>query len=194
MVEVFLEAVKNNPEFSVVLAAFLLDVGAGVIPDRFVPYIGLIRRVLREIMKRKESKMLLIFALLFSIGCAHMQPSSVCDTDKQSLICEKIPQPEHADIALQLVNVRALKNDQYTAQEVLDFLNTCEAFLEEDITYGKFVKWLGAYVEDVELEVVILSNYLSVLKVDTPISEYDRMLLQEHIERQKEVVQMYMEQ
>lgn len=194
MIDIFLEAVKNNPEFSAVLIAFLLDIGAGMIPDKYVAYIGLVRRILRGIMKRKETKMLLIIVLLFTVGCAYMQPSSVCDTDERSLICEKIPQPEHADIALQLVNVRALKNDYYSAQKVLKFFDMCESFLEKDVTYGVFVKWLGSYIEDVELEVVILSNYLNVLKVDIPISDYDRMLLQEHIERQKEIVQMYMEQ
>lgn len=130
---------------------------------------------------------------MLSAGCAFAPQSNVCDTDQPSLICEKIPNPEQADLALQIVNVRSLKENAYDANQALEFLDKCEAYIDEAVTYGDVSKWIASELDEVDLEILILSNYLGVFDVASPIYDYDRMLLKEHIQRQKELIVMYME-
>lgn len=197
MFESLMEAIKNNPEIFAILIAIVADFGAGAIPEKYVSYLGIIWRIIGKIMeKKKGSKIsLLLILLLVFVGCAHMEKSSVCDTEQESLICEKIPQPEHSDILLQLANVRMLKNEVYIAEDALDFLEMCKSFLtEEEVSYGGLAQWLATKMDDYSLEVLVLSGYVDTFKSPQMITDYDRSLLLKHIERQKNLIKVYMEE
>lgn len=195
MVETLIEAITNNPEIFAILLAIVADFGAGALPDRYIPYIGILRRVIKMIMKNKGAKMSLILVLLVSVmGCAHMEKSSVCDTEQESLICDKIPQPENADILLQLANVQMLKEEAYSAEDALNFLDMCESFLsEETVTYAGMVRWLSTKMEDYSLEIFVLSGYVETLQIPQTLTDFDRNLLLSHIEHQRNLIKAYME-
>lgn len=139
-------------------------------------------------------KLFIIFIVCVSlIGCAFLpNKDGVCDTEKPSLICEKVPEPEAADILLQLANLEALKNDSYTGAQATEFLNECETFLNEVETYAGLADWLSMKVKNIDAEIIILSGYLQVLDKELPIYEYDRMLLKKHIEHQRKVLALHM--
>lgn len=194
MIESLMEAVKNNPEIVVVIIAIIADFGAGVIPDHYLKYVGVIRRIAQKIMRNKGKASLVLAVLLLSVGCAHMQPSSVCDTEQESLICENIPQPENADILLQLANARLLKSETYSAEEALNFLDMCESFLTKDaVSYEGLAQWLVTKMDEYSLEVFVLSGYVSTIRSPQMISDYDRQLLLKHIEHQRNLIKTYQE-
>lgn len=194
MIEAFLDAVKNNPEIATVLVAIALDFGMGVIPDKYWKYIGLIRRIAQKLMKKKGMKMLLLLPLLVAVGCAFTQPSTICETDKPSLICKRLSNPEQADVLLQVANIQGLKNDVYSGEEALKFLDFCEQLINKSTTYFDMTNYISNVFDDYELEVLILSRYMPKLAVDIPITNYDRQLLLAHIQHQREVISMYMEE
>lgn len=124
-----------------------------------------------------------------------MPESSVCQTEEKSLICEKIHNPEQADLLLQIANVEALKNEVYTAEQAISFLNEAEVFLQEVRTYPALAQWLASNIKEYQLEALVLSGYMTTFQnVDLPIYDFDRHLLLEHIKRQKRLVQNYLEQ
>lgn len=194
MIEAFMQAMANNPELTVVLAAFIFDFIAGVIPDEYVRYIGIVRRILRQIYKRKNGTMVLLIALVFTfMGCSYIQTSKVCETEQKSLICEKIPHPEQAGILLQIANITALKKDAYSAEQAFKFLDDVESFLKEADTYGNACRWIANEMDKYDLEVLILSGYIDILNIPETITEYDRELLLKHIERQRALIKTYVE-
>lgn len=138
-------------------------------------------------------KVFIIFIVCISlVGCAFTQnKDGVCDTEKPSLICEKIPEPEAADILLQLANLEALKSDSYSATQAEEFLAECETFIDEVETYADLANWLSLRVKNIEAEIIILSGYLKVLDKELSIYDYDRMLLKKHIEHQRKVLALY---
>ena len=139
-------------------------------------------------------KLSIIFIMCISLVACAFTPNKdgVCDTEEPSLICEKIPEPEAADILLQLANLEALKNDAYTGKQALEFLDQCDKFITEVNTYADLADWLSTKVENIDAEIIILSGYLKVLDKKLPIYDYDRMLLKQHIEHQRKVLALHM--
>lgn len=192
-----MEWIAENKEVVAVLTPVALDLIAGVIPDRYIPYIGMLRRALRAISKRKKgASVFVLIVVLLAAGCALTKKdrSEVCPKDADSVICESIPDPGRADILLQLANVRLLKEDQYNAEQALDFLTQCEKLIDETETYQDVARQLSRHLNEYKLEILILSGYIDTLDVDLPVSEYDRELLRAHIDRQKQLIESYAEE
>lgn len=187
-----MDFILNNKAVFIPFAVILIEAGAGYIPDRYFKYIGVIRRIINLILKNKKTAPVLLLPL-FLISCASMQPSQICETDQPSVICKELQQPEHTDILLQLANVRMLKNDVYSGQQALEFLDFCTEIVNGSSTYLDLTQYVSRIAQEYQLEVIVLSTYINNLSVDLPITEYDRNLLLAHIAHQKKMVKMYME-
>lgn len=146
-----------------------------------------------QFLVKKKNIAALIFICILLAGCASMPQSKVCETGEPSLICETIPSPETADILLQIANLEAVKHDVYTGEQAIRFLEDCESFLVSVDTYGDLCRWLAVKVNKLNIEILVLSGYLDTLNVAMPISNYDRGLLQNHIDQQRNVLLLYME-
>jgi len=136
-------------------------------------------------------------AAILAVGCAGgVQPTiSVCDDPERgpSFICEKFRdvgvRVEDADLILQMVNLRLIKEDVYSKEQVLKFLDICEAWLTEgSISYRSFgaraIEMAGDYPE-----LIVLSRYVGMLNSTKFISLFDRQLLLAHIEHQRELLE-----
>lgn len=188
------EFMTENPMLTIAMVSAFFDGLAGVLPDKYTKYIGVLRRVFSVFKKNKKTvaKCIALPLIIVGVGCSGMQPSQVCKTEEPSVICEKIPQPEHADIILQIGNLRAIKGDIYSGKEAIAFLEKCEAILSEQKTYKDLTQKLVAEINEVDIEIIVLSEYVNKLKVDLPISDFDRNLLKQHIENQKKIIKLYM--
>jgi len=188
------EFIKENPMLTITMIGAFFDGVAGVLPDKYTKYIGVLRRVFNVFKRNKKTvaKCIVLPLLVVGMGCSSMQPSPVCENEKNSLICEKIPQPKHADILLQLGNLRAIKEDVYSGKQAINFLEKCEGIISEQKTYKDLTQKLISQIDEVDVEIIVLSNYLNKLKVDLPISDFDRNLLKQHIAHQKRIIELYM--
>ena len=190
-----MEWIAENKEIVAVLTPVLLDLIAGLIPDKMMPYVGVLRRILRAISKRKGKGLsVLLLALLVASGCAVTDhKGDTCPEGVDSVICDKIADPARADILLQLTNARLLKKGRYDADQAMAFLDWCESAVNGAVTYQNLARQLSRELSEYRLEVLILSGHIDTLKIDLPISDHDRGLLKTHIARQKSLVQFYRE-
>jgi len=141
----------------------------------------------------------LIFVLIMCltlISCSFVQTSSVCETaPEDSLICQYIPNPESADILMQLAAYELLKANPQAKEAVSEILDHAFSNLDQEVLiWSDIVMWVVAQSDYLKAnfggEIVILSGYATVLNYSVPISNFDKNLLKIHIERLKKVVAM----
>ena len=138
----------------------------------------------------------LIFALIVCIAFFSCATSQVCtEAPENSLICKYIPNPESADILLQLVFYELLKQNPSAKGEVAKVLDEATTNLStESLLWTDIVAWVVSrsdYLKDnFGGEFVILSAYAGVLNRPVPITEFDKNLLKIHLERQKGILKM----
>jgi hypothetical protein len=128
-----------------------------------------------------------------------LDDSSICDAALHpeaecSLICRHVPNPEFADLALQLANLEALERSAYTRKEAEGFFAETEEAIRSAKSLSEVTRYLMRRVpelrEKLGRRVVFLSNYLETpaFKSELPICPYDRALLLAHIDHQRSQV------
>ena len=117
-----------------------------------------------------------------------------CAGDADSVILQYIPDPAAADTLIQLANYALIKNDVVTAQQVSDFLDICDHYLDlgEDITGNEAVLFLVSQVDGLQEQlgagVIILSQYVNNLKVPRVLTACDIALLKIQVAHIREKV------
>ena len=149
-------------------------------------------------MKRGLLINLLMLSILFLlISCAGMEmsTSSVC-TDvppEQSLICQKIPNPEMVSTALLAANYGALKADIYAKDAALNVISELQTIVKSGgVTYMYIINKASELLERDEAAaiVIILSPKINLLDSPLTLTEFDQGLLLAHLEYQKQLISM----
>lgn len=132
------------------------------------------------------------FALIVLSGCAGMNlfggESKLCE-NADSLICQRLGDPEKADLFLQitayaLVDSKTLKKDQ-----VLAFFDKAEALIDNGVTFAELVAFVAKETEWINSHhgaaIIVLSQYAGLLSDPVMISEFDQNLIKIHLNRQR---------
>ena len=143
---------------------------------------------------KKFMSILAMLAFCFSACAFSPQPIEIPEGCENSIIMNKIGFYKEADFLLTLANVRALKEDAYTKEQVLDFFDDLTELLNT-ATYAELatfvlekVKWVN---ENMGVEILILTEYgIDFLGNDLPIDQCDKELLLKHINKQRRYTQM----
>ena len=150
---------------------------------------------------KKNIIMVFMFLIMFT-GCSWMNSltsdkPSVCDGVTGSFICETIDNPETADVFLQLANYEILRKGVFKKADVEKFFNEMETYIKAVDTWSNLVVYVSNRIESVRekvgMEIFILTQYSDVLNKPIPISEFDKNLILIHIEHQKRIIQLYIE-
>ena len=139
----------------------------------------------------------LIGVLLMLSGCASMQGMfggpSVCDAveEGQSLICDKIGNPEALDKGLLLANYAAIREGAYNPDEAIKVLDEIEFIVQSGgITYayllGKITEILNA--NDAAAIILILSPDANKLNVALKINHFDQKLSLARLAHQRQLL------
>ena len=136
-----------------------------------------------------------IVAMFFLVGCAgiEMGQSSVCTdvTPEESLICQKIPNPEMVSTALLAANYAALRGDAYGKDAALNVISELEGIVQAGgITYMYIITKVAELLEQDEAAAVILILSPNINLLDSPltITEFDQGLLLAHLEYQRQLM------
>lgn len=129
-------------------------------------------------------------------ACSFLQPAEIPEGCENSFIINKIPNYREVDVLFQLANVQGIRQDLYTREQALKFLDDCEAMLEST-TYSDLaifviakIKWLN---EHAGVEVLILSQYVTdAFNEPLPLDACDIDLLKKHIQKQRTLIKMLM--
>ena len=141
----------------------------------------------------------LVVIVYLICGCGIMTQSQVCEeAPANSLICRLIPNPEVADIALQLINLELLKNNAVAAEDVMAFFDYLEGAVDNSGTYALLASYIISKTEDLAKsigeEVVIASGLIvPFIQKEILISDFDRKLIRIHIARQKTIIERYID-
>lgn len=130
--------------------------------------------------------------LIHSFGCSTLNAKpSYCDGVIDSIICDRIPNPQVADIAIQVGSMLAIKEGVYDKIEFLQFLDETKLFLEKVVTYAELYRYLSAKLKIIPPELAVLSENMNVFRgVLVPISLTDRNFFLAHIEHVRLAVSM----
>ena len=128
--------------------------------------------------------MLLCFIAGPLMGCATLtQKPSICEGVTDSLICDRISNPQLADILLQVGSLELIENGTYSKAEVMEFLNDVEQFVKNATTYGGIVRFVMARLKTVPPKLMVLSQaMISFEDVLVPITATDRGFILASIE------------
>ena len=129
---------------------------------------------------------------MYFIGCGLMQTKpSICDGITDSLICERIPNPQVADVLLQVGNLALINEGVYSKEETLEFLADAEKYIEQAATYAGVVKFIAGKLKLIPPELMALAQSMeSFRNVVVPITDTDRRFLLAHIAHQRAVVEL----
>ena len=194
-----------------IAAGIFLDAISGYVPDKYLPYIGLIRRLVGALRGKPGLKMwLLLFVLPAFIGCATTPTGSgICDNVPEgqvSVICllsDKIgATPEKVSAVLQIANVGLLQAEAYNAETGYVFVNQLIAEITKVKEIGALITYMDAilYVArryellPVEVQaafVIINPANLGAHEIDVPLSDYDLGLIIGHLQKQRILIELY---
>ncbi len=135
----------------------------------------------------KKLIILLIIIGILCTGCSGLSGKpTVCNGHPESIICKYIKDPKVADIAIRLINITAIKNDAYKADEAEKVLNKIRDFINAVNTYKDIADYIVRNVDRVNdkigAEYFIISDYLILFDQPVEIQPYDIHLLTSHID------------
>lgn len=146
-------------------------------------------------------KLLVLLAIVFMFGCVALEPQpSVCDKPEaeDSVICSLASRmnttPEQMDFVIRLATAVALDSNPDEAGKALRYLKSLDAVINGNgVTYDAFAKLLKNKPLTFVVAQEVIDNF-GGLKNPVgellPISEFDLNLLNTHIERQKQLIQI----
>ena len=118
-------------------------------------------------------------------GCAWLglqKPPSVCDdmAPGESVLCDlagayDLHLETVGDLFL-VVNLRAIKQGAYTAQDAIDFFERAKVFAQAEVSPMDLRMLVLAYVQDFP-ELLLLSPYLAYMDTPEPITGADKKML-----------------
>ncbi|HLA02193.1 MAG TPA: hypothetical protein VJ019_05475 [Aestuariivirga sp.] len=185
-----LEWIKENWELIIAIVGVggVLDAIAGFLPDRFVPYIGLVRRIV-DILARtpggRANLALIALALLANCGTLGIgKPPSICDdlAPGNSVLCDLAAR---ADINLEVmgdlimvVNLRAIKEGAYTAADAQRALQGIrDAVSATNVLAAAELRALALrYISDFP-ELLLISRYIYVIDSPRILTARDRAMI-----------------
>ncbi len=193
----------------IVGAGGLLDLIAGYVPDKYLPYIGFLRRIIKRLTNIDSTTKKLIAVIIpaaMLISCAGIQTSKFCTSipeGEYSVICEisiKVgTTPETVGTVIKVADL-VLLDETHTAQQAYDFieglksaaLNTKAA---GSTSYLTVVTYFAArYVElpaKVQAAIVIIKDFYitndPILQVKR-LSAYDWKIILDSLQEQQEVL------
>jgi len=130
----------------------------------------------------------IIFIFLLS-SCASIQEiHPICENRVDSYICQVFPNPLAVDLILRFANVEAIKNDVYTKEQAVAAINNLETLIKNSHSFLDFFLIAQNYVGNMGPEIFILADSFSSFNRPIPISEFDKYLLLEHLNRQKQII------
>lgn len=144
----------------------------------------------------KKLRLVLLVMVVFLVsGCAglNIQKSSVCldVPPEESLICEKIKNPEMVSTALLAANYGALKADAYNKEAALEVITELESIVKAGgVTYMYIITKVSELLEQDEAAavVIILSPNINLLSSPLTITPFDQGLLLAHLQYQRQLI------
>jgi len=117
-------------------------------------------------------------------GCVTLTSKpSICEGVTDSLICDRIPNPQLTDILLQVGSLELIENGTYSKAEVMEFLDDVEQFVMNATTYSGIVRFVMARLKTVPPKLMVLSQaMISFEDVLVPITATDRGFILASIE------------
>jgi len=115
-----------------------------------------------------------------------------------SVICEKLSaigiSVYDANLLFKLVNLELVKQGAYAKQDCLVFLDNVESILDS-ATYNDVAAYIIMEATDLKTkygaEIILLMDYFNRFEgVKIPITEFDKGLLKEHINQQRQILGM----
>ena len=109
--------------------------------------------------------------------------------------------PEAISTTLQVANVMALEKSLYKAQEAEEFIDNIIQDLKnikgKSITYAEALDYINDKFKVLSPEIqavfiIVDPAGLATKEIKIPLSDYDINLLIKHLEKQKQIVQVYM--
>lgn len=170
-----------------------IDALAGFLPDRWLAYIGLVRRVIMALKPGGTKIMLALIGLLIMQSCSGSPlkaPVSVCAEipPGESVLCDLA---EKSNVTLEVVgdlimviNLRAIKEKAYSADDARKVLETIKkAIAVQSLTASDLRSLILKYVDDYP-ELILVSRY--IYKLDTPqvLTQTDRQMLRDWCDQQ----------
>lgn len=194
-----------------------LDAAAGLIPDRYIPYVGIVRRFITALRDRKNLQRA-VFCLVCALaagGCAILDatggPEGVCagptvyvdragavqtmDDPMQTTLCRLDPYPSTSKLTLFVVNDVALRKGAYTPEDVFVFTAKVRGYLSVPAATTKTVSMaVLADIQEVP-ELVIAGSMLEDPKyqLDLPIDDFTWYFLNKHLNEQDALARMFMD-
>ena len=147
-------------------------------------------------------KLVVVFLVLFVFkGCVGIiQKDDECMKieAKDSVICSVLIKmgisTRDANMLFKFANLELIRNEVYSKENALTFLQDVEAILNSS-TYQGLAKYLirttSELTTEYNVQIILLSEYFNeFVDIPIPISEFDIYLLKEHINQQKNLVLM----
>ena len=150
------------------------------------------------------NKLLLIAVCASLFACGNIQvKDDPCMKPEaaDSVICAKLSSlgvsVYDANLIFKLANLELVRQGAYAKEDCEFFLNSVEAFLDI-ATYDVVVSYIIFKATDLKTkygaEVILLMDYFNRFEgVDIPITEFDKGLLREHIDQQRQILGMLTE-
>jgi len=146
-------------------------------------------------MKAKLYLAMCLMLVVVLAGCAGIgvKESSVCTgiTPEQSLICQKISNPEMVSSALLAANYAALKADAYSKDAAIGVIDELEGIVRAGgVSYMYIITRVTELLHQDEAAavVLILSPNINLLESPMTITEFDQGLLIAHLQYQRQLI------
>ena len=185
-----LEWIYENWDLLIVIVGVggVLDAIAGYLPDRFVPYIGLVRRIVEILAGTRGGRVAMaLIPLMLLVGCGTLgigKPPSICDdlAPGDSVLCDLAAR---ADINLEVlgdlimvVNLRAIREGAYTAADAQRALQGIrDAVSVTNVLSAAELRALALrYISDFP-ELLLISRYIYVIDSPRILTARDRAMI-----------------
>lgn len=136
--------------------------------------------------------MVMVF-LLVGCGSIQTQESSVCNgvSVEESLICQKIPNPEMVSSTLLAANYGAIKSGTYSKEQALKVVGELQNIVDSGgISYMYLITRAAELIDANEAAAVILilSPNVNLLQSPLQITPFDQQLLTTHLNYQRQLI------
>lgn len=204
-----MEEYLNDPKVWAILLAVggLIDAISGFLPDKWVNYIGIIRRILRG-FKNKKICVLFCCMTIALASCTFLTPKvrwcNQIPEGEYSIICEIAhavnTEPEEIALSLKLANIAGLSIPLYTARQADNFFVDIQDKATEgrrlgNVTYEDLIRYAlskyDALPPAVQALIIISEDYY---RLDLPaikyksLSRYDWDGIDKHIMDQRKLI------
>lgn len=173
-----IEWISDNWGLLIAISA-AIDALAGFLPDKYLAYIGVIRRIVGVL--KKTPKAMILFLLVFIVSCGTMQqPPSICDNLQpgESVLCDLAKQAgvqlEFIGDVLMVVNLRAIKEGLYTASQARDAIQNVINTVALDGATTAQVRAIILENAAEYPELLLASRYLTLLDAPAILKPFDK--------------------